>query len=381
MSATVKESPIEEFDRSTELLAAKRNGNGAPPVAPSPAKRTRLRILVIVAIIAVVAIVGGTAWWMYAQQFETTDDAAIEGHVIPISPQVPARVLAVHVLDNQLVKQGELLVELDPTDYNVALAQAQGTAQSLQGKLEEVTSEVAEAEAKQDEEDAEVSVAQANAQRAQSDFERFTKLSSGGSGAVSQQQLDNARNEQLATAAEVKEAIAKQKSAATQVISAQAAVAAAKGDLAKAQADINRAEVNLRYCKIYAPSSGRITRKSVEEGAYVETGQSLLAIVPTDVWVVANFKETQLDRLHPGERVDITVDAYPDHAFTGKVESVQAGTGSRFSMLPAENATGNFVKVVQRVPVKIVFDQGQTDDPNMLLSPGMSVEPQVRVKE
>jgi membrane fusion protein (multidrug efflux system) len=379
MSVTVKEASIEEFDPSTELLPAKRNGNGSPPVAPNPAKRKRLRILAIVAIIAVVAIAGGTAWWMYAQQFETTDDAAIEGHVIPISPQVPARVLAVHVLDNQLVKQGDLLVELDPTDYNVALAQAQGTAESLEGKLQEVTSEVAESQANQDEEDAEVAVAQANAERAQSDFERFTKLSTGGSGAVSQQQLDNAKNEQLATAAEVKEAIAKQKSAATQVISAQAAVAAAKGDLAKAKADINRAEVNLKYCKIYAPSSGRITRKSVEEGAYVETGQSLLAIVPTDVWVVADFKETQLDRLHPGERVDITVDAYPGHTFAGHVESVQAGTGSRFSMLPPENATGNFVKVVQRVPVKIVLDPGQTNDPNILLAPGMSVEPQVRI--
>ncbi|HEX4125406.1 MAG TPA: HlyD family secretion protein [Tepidisphaeraceae bacterium] len=387
MSVTAPSKPAEEFDPSTELLPVKTNGNGATPHAPvlppparSPGGRKKLKVLAAVAIFVVLAAVAGTVYWSYASQFETTDDAAIEGHVIPISPQVPARVSAVFVLDNQLVKKGDPLVELDPTDYDVAVAQAKGTAESLEGKLQEVTSQVAQAKAQQDETAAELAVAQANAARAQSDFERFTKLSAGNSGAVSQQQLDSARNDQLATAAEVKEALAKQKSAETQVASAIAAVAAAKGDLDKANADVARAEVNLDYCKIVAPTDGRVTRKSVEVGAYVETGQSLLAIVPTDVWVVANFKETQLDRLHRGEPVQITVDAYPGHAFTGKIDSVQAGTGSRFSMLPAENATGNFVKVVQRVPVKITFDSGQTDNPNMVLAPGMSVEPQVRVE-
>lgn len=387
MSVTVETKRPEEFDSTIELLPAKSNGNGVGPHAPvspptgPPAGRKKLKVLAVVGVIAVLAAVGGTIYWSYASQFESTDDAAIEGHVIPVSPQVPARVSAVYVLDNQLVKKGDALVELDPTDYNVALAQAKGTAESLEGKLQEVTSEVSEAKAKQDEADAELAVAQANAARAQSDFERFTKLSAGNSGAVSQQQLDSARDDQLTTAAEVKEAVAKQKSAETGVASAIAAVAAAKGDLDKAHADVQRAEVNLEYCKIIAPCDGRVTRKSVEVGAYVETGQSLLAIVPTDVWVVANFKETQLDRLHRGEPVDITVDAYPGHTFTGKIDSVQAGTGSRFSMLPAENATGNFVKVVQRVPVKITFDSGQTDNADLLLAPGMSVEPEVRVSK
>jgi membrane fusion protein (multidrug efflux system) len=166
------------------------------------------------------------------------------------------------------------------------------------------------------------------------------------------------------------------------VVSADASVIAARGDYQKAQADTNRAVVNLGYCKILAPCDGRITNKNVDPGMYVTSANQLFAIVPTDVWVIANFKETQLDLMRPGQPVSIHIDAYPDQDFKGTVQSIQAGTGSRFSVIPAENATGNFVKVVQRVPVKITFDaEVNGADSGELLSPGMSAEPTVRVRD
>jgi membrane fusion protein (multidrug efflux system) len=165
----------------------------------------------------------------------------------------------------------------------------------------------------------------------------------------------------------------------TQVTSAKASVTAAAGDYQKAQADTQRAQVNLGYCRIVAPTDGRITNKAVDAGTYVTPSGALFEIVPSDVWVVGNFKETQLNYMQPGQSVTVTVDAYPDMALHGKVDSIQSGTGSRFSVIPAENATGNFVKVVQRVPVKITLDGDPNADSKLLLSPGMSVEPDVRV--
>jgi membrane fusion protein (multidrug efflux system) len=192
--------------------------------------------------------------------------------------------------------------------------------------------------------------------------------------------MDNATAAQKSTAAQVREARAKVKAAQAQADDAVIAVESAKGNVTTAQGALEQARNNVDYCTITADSDGLITRKDVEPGMYVQVGQQLFSLVPTDVWVTANFKETQLDRIQPGQAVTIAVDAFAGRKITGKVQSIQNGTGARFSLLPPENATGNYVKVVQRVPVKIVLDPGQNDDPTHLLSPGMSVEPKVKVR-
>ncbi len=199
--------------------------------------------------------------------------------------------------------------------------------------------------------------------------------------AKSQQQLDDATAAQKTAAAQVAQAKAKLVSAQTQISFAEANVVAAQGDLEKAQADTGRAQINLGYCRIIAPADGRITSKNVDPGMYVTSATQFFALIPSDVWVIANFKETQLDLMRTGQPVSIHIDAYPGFDFRGTVQSIQAGTGSRFSVIPAENATGNFVKVVQRVPVKITLDHDANSDADHLLAPGMSVEPKVRIRD
>ena len=259
-------------------------------------------------------------FYWHASKVESTDDAFIEAHIVPISSRVAGSVQAVHVKDNQLVQVGEALAEIDPRDYEAKLAQQRAKANA------------SEAEAKR---------ANADAQR----YEQIFKQDE-----ISQQQLDNAK----------------------------AAAATSQATYEKELAALKQDELNLSYTKLTAPEAGLVTRKGIEQGAYVQVGQTLLSIVPEEVWVVANFKETQLTHVRPGQKVSIKVDTYPGHTFEGHVDSVQAGTGERFSVMPPENATGNYVKVVQRIPVKIVIDT--PPDRNFRLAPGMSVVPTIRVK-
>jgi membrane fusion protein (multidrug efflux system) len=349
---------------------------GKKPIQPRPFyRKTPFRVFFIVLLILGIA---GSLYWLHIRNFEDTDDAFIDGHVIPISPQISALVSAVNISDNQFVHKGDLLVELDATNFQVALAQGQGAEAAAKGKLEQAQSAVPAARSVVAEAQAELDSAQVSLGNAASHLQRWGNLDER---AKSQEQLDDATAAEKTAAAQVEQAKARLASAQTEVGSAQANVLAADGDFKKAQADTNRAEINLGYCKIVAPTDGRITNKNVDAGMYVTSSSQLFALVPADVWVVANFKETQLDLMRPGQAVTIHVDAYPDHDFQGTVQSIQAGTGSRFSVIPAENATGNFVKVVQRVPVKITFDADANSDPNVLLSPGMSVEPSVRVRD
>jgi membrane fusion protein (multidrug efflux system) len=329
-------------------------------------------------VILAVLSIAGTLYWLHTRNFEDTDDAFIDGHVIPISPQLSALVSAVHVNDNEFVHKGDLLIELDATDFQVALSQAQGAEAAAKGKLQQAQSAVPTAKSAVVDAQAQLAAAQVELDNATTHLHRWDSVDAR---ARSQEQLDDAVAAQKTSAAQVDEAKARVESAQTQVASAQASVIAAQGDYEKAQADTNRARINLGYCRIVAPQDGRITNKNVDAGKYVTPSSDLFALVPSEVWVVANFKETQLDLMRPGQPVTIHVDAYPDHDFHGTVQSIQAGTGSRFSVIPAENATGNFVKVVQRVPVKITFDGDVNTDSGVLLSPGMSVEPTVRVRD
>ena len=365
----------------SDLMQAK-DSRLTPVEIPSFAEPARrpffLRPAFVIFFLALTALtVGGVMYYLHAQHFEETDDAFVDGHVVPISPQVSAEVLAVHVNDNAEVHKGDLLLELNPTDFQVAVAQARGAEASARGKLEQARSGVPSARSAVVEAQAELASAQVNFDNANQDLLRFNGLDVR---ARSQQQLDNATAAQKRARADVEQATAKVQTTTTQVLTAQANVMAAEGDLQKAQADTRRAEVNLGYCRIVAPCDGRVTNKNVDPGIYVTPATQLLQLVPPEVWVTANFKETQLDHMRPGQPVTIHIDAYPDRDFQGTVDSIQSGTGSRFSIIPAENATGNFVKVVQRVPVKIDFIGNANNDPARRLSPGMSAEPTVKVR-
>jgi membrane fusion protein (multidrug efflux system) len=349
----------------------------AVPAAPKKPLNRRSLLIGLVLLLAIGTGIAGILYWVHAQHYESTDDATLEGHVVPISAQISARVVAVHVLDNQDVKKGDLLVELDPTDYQVAIDQAQGSLAAMQGKLAEAKAQIPATEAQRDQAKAELDVAETNFHNADDDLKRYETLDAR---ARSQEQLDNATSAQKSARATVEQANARLASAESQIATAQATVVAAQGDVEKATADLHSAQVNLGYCQIKASEDGRITRKNVEPGAYVSAGEALLAIVPPEVWATADFKETQLTYMRPGQPVTIHIDAYPDVDFTGHVDSIQSGTGARFSMLPAENATGNFVKIVQRVPVKIILDADENNDPSRALVPGMSVEAEVHVR-
>jgi len=344
---------------------------------PTPARRKhnrRVAILIGAGVLVLAAAITVYYFWFVAP-YESTDDAFIAGHVTIVSPQVSGPVLRLLVRDNQEVMAGDLLLEIDPRDYETELAQDRADLAAAHSQLEQARAQVLVDQAKAAQQLAAVTVAEAESRRAGADFERYQAVEKR---AVSQTQVDLQKTEAESTAASVEEARQQAKAAAAQVDLSQASVANAAAGVQQAEAKMAQAELDVSYAKITAPVAGRVTQRTVEQGAYVQTGQSLLALVPTNVWVIANFKETQLALMRPGQPVRIHVDAYPQRDFKGKVDSLQAGSGAEFSLLPPENAVGNYVKVVQRVPVKIVFDEPL--DSHQDIAPGMSVEPEVRVK-
>jgi len=300
-------------------------------------------------VLAGLGLIWGLVYAIRAMSRESTDDAFITGHIISVSARVDGHVEKVNISDNQWVNKGDLLARIDPRDYQVKLDLAQAAMSAAQA---------AETQSR-----AQANMASIEESRTEKDYNRYKQLFDAKAG-VTQQQLDNAS--------------AAARSAQAQLESANSQIAAAQARVAQAKAAVEQAQLNLSYTKIITPQAGRVTKKSVEQGEHISTGQPLLAIVTPEIWVVANFKETQLKHMKPGQQVTIKVDAYSGKTFRGHIDSIQAGTGSIFSLLPPENATGNYIKVVQRVPVKIVFDE-DPNDVNML-SPGMSVMPVVKVR-
>jgi membrane fusion protein, multidrug efflux system len=398
----------------------------------------RAKLLLAAVVLAVIAGLVGV--WHHYSIRESTDDAQIDGHITPISARVGGTIASVEVRDNQYVEAGTVLVKLDPPDYQVAaeraradLSSAQAAAQAARtgipltsttagsqvststAKLQMVQAgviaaqkQIEAAQARSNAAKAHVAEAQANFIKASRDLERMKQLIS--KDEISQQQYDSAVAAEAAAQATVESARADFAEAEQSVavaeshlVQARAGVAQARAELEssqtvpqqisitrshaasaearvqEAQAALDQAELNLQYTVVKAPVSGQISKKSVEPGQIIQAGQSLLAIVPLeDIWVTANFKETQLKDMRPGQPVTISVDAFGGRKFNGHVESISAATGEKFSLLPPENATGNYVKVVQRVPVKILFEKGQ--DPEHLLRPGMSAQPTVITK-
>jgi membrane fusion protein (multidrug efflux system) len=416
-------------------------------------KNSRKRTILFLIPVAVIAIAAGLLYYWHRSGLEVTDDAFIDGAVIQISPRVSGQVVNVPITDNQHVEKGDLLVELDPQDYETAVAKARAALSNAEAKnsgakagldltstvtnavlvqtsaalkaaqdqVEVLISGVRQAEANISAAEASLQQAEANqtaveaeARRARDDAERYRALYK--KDEVSKQLLDRAETEARAAAANLDAAKQTVVAARAQLAQAQAGKASAQASLRQAEtlvrqaegrlqeaqtrpdrirvshadlegavseieqarATLRQAELNLSYTKIYATESGYITKKSVEPGNYVQTGQALMALVTDRLWVTANYKEVQLERMRPGQSVTIKIDAYPQRKFNGKVDSIQAGSGARFSLLPPENATGNYVKVVQRVPVKILFTEGLPSD--FRIGPGMSVVPEVKVR-
>jgi membrane fusion protein (multidrug efflux system) len=319
---------------------------------------------------------------------ESTDDAFIAGHIVSIAPRISGQVSAVYVLDNQMVRSNDLLVEIDPSDYANTLAQKQSAALAQDANVKTVLAgdelmrkKVATAEdsARKAQADADASAASANL--AATNFTRAQSLV--GDKTISQQEFDAAQEADNSAQANLNSAqqnVAEENSkvdeAHSQLAAAEAEVGLAKAQWEEAQTNIASAQLNLSYAKIFAPGDGRVTRKQVEVGDYLQTGQQIMSLVPADVWVVANFKESQLRKMSPGQKALVKIDALGGRKFRAHVDSVQAGSGAAFSLLPPENATGNFVKVVQRVPVKIIFDEPLPADKT--IGPGLSVTPSVQ---
>jgi membrane fusion protein (multidrug efflux system) len=310
---------------------------------------------------------------------------------VSIAPRIAGQVVAVHVDDNQLVRANDPLVELDPADYALAVAQKQATADSQNAnyrtmiagyQLMQTKVETAAAEARKAQADADAALA--NAQIAQTNFQRSQSLLK--EKTVSQQEFDTAETDKTRTQADLKSALAmvaednsKVEEADRTMTAAREQVGTALSQWGEAQTNIAVARQNLSYAKIFAPIDGRVTRKAVEAGDYLQVGQQIMSIVPLNVWVVANFKESQLRQMQTNQPVRVAIDALGGRTFKAHVDSVQAGSGAQFSLLPPENATGNYVKVVQRVPVKIVFDEPLPAD--HVIGPGLSVTPSVAVSD
>jgi membrane fusion protein (multidrug efflux system) len=345
-----------------------------PPVPP-PRKKKYTRQIYGGIVIVVLLLIAIFYYFRFIAPYEDTDDAFIDGYVTLISPRVPGPVVQLLITDNQWVKKGDLLVEIDPNDYEAALAQAKADLAAAQSQLSSAKAQVSVSESKVTQAQAAVASAEAENERAAADLKRYQTVEST---AVSKTAYDQAQAQAKSAAADLEAANSQVKSAEADVELSKAGVETANAAIQQAQAKLRLAELNLSYTKITAPFEGRITARSVQPGNYISPGQALFALVPRDVWVTANFKETQLTYMQPGDPVEVHIDAYPQHNFKAKVDSVQAGTGARFSLLPPENAVGNYVKVVQRVPVKIVFDEELPT--NLDIAPGMSVEPKVKVK-
>jgi membrane fusion protein (multidrug efflux system) len=323
------------------------------------------------------AIIGGLLFWLHARHYEATDDAFVDTHVVLLAPQIAGRVTQVLVNDNQLVGPNQPLVTIDSADVQTRVAQAEAQKAQAETQVEDAQAQVAVNEAAYQQALADVRASEAAAINAARDLARYLALQQLNAAAVSQQQLDQAQSQARQTAAQRDSALKAAKSRADQIVASRTQVASGKAQIRVAQSVLEEANITLGYAHIVAPVFGHIAQKTVAVGNYVSPGAQLMAIVPLTVWITANYKETQLALMRPGQKVTVKVDACPSAKIDGHVDSIQRGAGQAFGILPPENATGNYVKVVQRVPVKIVLDHLPENCP---LGPGMSVEPSVQVR-
>ncbi|MEO6841207.1 MAG: HlyD family secretion protein [Bradyrhizobium sp.] len=318
-------------------------------------------------------LIAGIAWYLHARHYESTDDAFIDGRPVLVSPQVTGSITSVNVTDNQIVKTGDLLATIDTRNYKAAVDQADAQIRQDEATMKNIDAQIAAQKAQIDQATQQVTEAQAALKFATDENTRYQDLVQKGAGTVqrAQQASSDFNGKQAALDAATAAKVAAERQ--IDVLNAQKIGAVAQLDQAKAQKD--RADADLQRTGLYATVDGRVTKLTAAVGALAAPGQSIMIVVPLDIWVTGNFKESQLRDMRVGQPVDIRIDAF-GKSFPGHIDSVQAGSGTAFSLLPAENATGNYVKVVQRIPIKITFDQR----PAVELGPGMSVVPTVTVR-
>jgi membrane fusion protein, multidrug efflux system len=375
-----------EPDRKTEGPAGppEREANpGAQPDAqgekpgqgPSKGWLRRHPLIASAGLVALaLAAVAGYLYWDHTSHFESTDDAFIAARQFAIAPEVGGYVTAVPVTDNEHVNKGTVVAQIDQRPYRVALAQAEAQVSGGEAGIRNIDAQIATQNAQIGANQAQVTQAEANLELTKVTWGRDKPLVNQG-WATAQQGTVDVQNLKAQQAA-VDSAQATLKVAQRQIDTLRAQRASAEANLAQAQAQRDQAKLNLGYTTVVADQPGRVVNLTGAVGQYAQAGTNLTMFVPDEIWIVANYKETQLDRMRPGQPVDIEIDAYPERDFHGRVASVQPGSGPAFSLLPPENATGNYVKIVQRVPVKIILDNPPAD---VALGPGMSVVPTVRV--
>lgn len=370
--------PRSERREAADTRETRRGAAGPPePGTTAPRRKRNPLILAVGAVILIAAAILIWSWWQNSSRYETTDDAFIDTHVVHVSPQIAGRVVRVLVNDNQLVQPGSLLVEIDAGNAQTGLQQVVAQQGQAEAQLQQARSQMTIAQHNYEQAMASAAAAAVQAQNAETEANRYRELQRINPEAVARQQLDQAENQarNLTDQRDAAQQQAQAQSAQRQTAAAQAKAAEATLNALKAQ--VQQAQLNVGYERVVAPVAGHVAQRNVATGNYVMVGQELMAVVPLQMWVTANFKETQLANMRPGQPVTIHVDACPNSDIRGHVDSIQRGAGQAFGILPPENATGNFVKVVQRVPVKIDLDTVPRDCP---LGPGMSVEPSVRIR-
>jgi len=381
---TKPREPLAEQPQSPEHRPDQKREGEAPAEqrgdsANKSSFRDRLRqhpvVTAIVVCVLIAAAIGGLMYWLDARHYESTDDAFIAARSFSVASKVGGYVTDVPVTDNQHVNAGDLLARIDERDYKIAVDQAkaqvavgEANVHNIEAQIESQKEQIAQAKAQVDQTQAQLDFAQQEEARARDLVEK-------GAGTVQREQ--QTRSDLQAQQANMARAKAALTAAELGIKTLQAQLESAKGSLQQAQAQLDQANLNLQYTAVVAAESGHVVKLSAAKGTFVTAGQSLMMFVPDKVWVVANYKETQLADMRPGQPVEIRIDAYPSRKLTGRITSVQPGSGTAFSLLPAENATGNYVKVVQRVPVRIDIDNWPADLP---VGPGMSVVPWAKVR-
>jgi membrane fusion protein, multidrug efflux system len=376
-----EQPPATERDPKTDHKTDQKGAEEAEQTdsKSSPSLRDRVRehwlLTGVLGCVVLIALIGGIAYWLDVRDFETTDDAFIAARSFSVAPKVGGYVTDIPVTDNQHVNAGEVLARIDDRDYRIALDQAKAQVAVGQANIDNVQAQLDSQREQIKQAQAQVDQAQAQLQFAQEEEARARDLVEKGAGTVQrEQQTRSDLQSQQANKTRVKAALI---AAQLGIKTLEAQLESARAQLQQAQAQLDQANLNLQYTHVVAAQSGRVVKLSGAVGTFVTAGQSLMMFVPDEVWVVANYKETQLKDMRPGQAVQVRIDAYPDRKLTGHVQSVQPGSGTAFSLLPAENATGNYVKVVQRVPVKITIDKWPDDLP---VGPGMSVVPWTKVR-
>ena len=349
----------------------------SPPIYKRP-----LFWIITIPIVAIL-VIGGVLYYLHARKYESTDDAFVDAHIVRIAAQNAGHLIEVADIDNRHVDAGKLLAVVEPSGPETQLAEAQANVEQSRAAFRQALAQIDAAVANRRQADAAARAPVAAAIKAEQDLARYQALLRLDPNAVAGQQLDQARANARSTAGDARAARRQAAAAQAQVDVAREQAGAARAAIGAREAQVRQANVTLGDLRLVAPVSGQVVNRQVNVGSYVAPGTQLMAIVPDRMWVTANFKETQLTLMKIGQPVDIRIDAYPDVTFHGHIDSVQRGAGQAFALLPPQNATGNYVKVVQRVPVRIEFDRNAKDAPDPLrypIGPGMSAVPTVKVR-